>query len=320
MRRFDRIFSIRDHGIVSCIGLVLFVVLSVAGCGSGSGSNGGTSYSFKDPSGQPVKAVLKTTVPLAYAASVAMAAVTGTVPSNASTTGTCSSYPCSARVTITDNDSSMPLRLGDFGTITVYGYWTSPNDAILTVAFGNDAGSSPFPVHDIAVFPVSKSANKLTIVYASIDINATVQDPGTLPKTEIDLAFLKLNITPSTDAHQNVNLDAWVVQTDDKNTTDVADDTYSISGGGEYIETSAGSASVLQLGMATVVMGPGCDLNPGSGFAVQNELASASSDLVLATAVLSFHSSCNGRASVDVGIGNYFPSTGTTIPLNLNTL
>lgn len=182
-------------------GVVFGFMAAVTGCSSSGGGND-TQFSFKDPSGEPIKAVVKTTVPLAYAASVAMSAVTGSVPPNIKVNSTdCTATPagCYAVITITDDDSSVPLQLTT-GTITVLGYWFSPTDAVLTVSFSGEAGSSLFPVHNISLFPVSKIVSSLKIVYANIDINATVKDPATLSSQELNAAFLKINLTPSSDA------------------------------------------------------------------------------------------------------------------------
>jgi hypothetical protein len=295
------------------------ILLTLAACTGGGSDQNVAHYSFRDPSGAPIKAVLKTAVPLGYAAAVAMQSVTETPPANAHVAGTCSSYPCSVIVTITDDNSSAPLQLGNYGTITVHGRWTSLNSAILTVSFGADAGSSRFPVHSVSVFPVSKTGSKLTVVYASIDIKAAFKDPGALNDVEIEAAVIKLNITPSSQARQNIGMDAWVVEADDNNTSDdVSDDTYSVSGGGQYINISPGSDSILQLALADVVMGAECALNPGSGMSVLNEVAISSSNLVVAMAMLSFHSSCDGKAEVRAASGNYIFSMGDDIPLHLD--
>jgi hypothetical protein len=276
-------------------------------------------YSFRDPGTRPIKAVIRTTVPLAYAASVAMSSVTGSTPPNATIiSNTCTTSPndCAAVITINDDNSTVPLQLTS-GSITVFGYWSSPTQAILTVTFSGDAGSALFPVHNVSIFPVSKHNNSLLIVYANIDINATVRNPATLTTAERNSAFLKLGTTASNEASANVNMDAWVITADDQSTPDVSDDTYSISGGGQYIDAGSGSASVLQLGMANVVMSA-CALNPNSGYALLNELESSSSSLVLATALFSFHPACDGNAKVAGAAGNYLLANGKSIPLNLN--
>jgi hypothetical protein len=306
--------------------IVLGLITAIASCSSGGSSNN-LHFSFKDPSGEPIKAVVRTTVPLAYAASVAMSSVvTGSTPTNAAFIyNNCPTNPagCTAVITITDDDSSVPLQLtsAGTGTITVYGYWSSATQAILTVAFSGDAGSSLFPVHNISLFPVSKNGSSLEIVYASIDINATVNtDPKTWTSVETTAPFEKLKLTASSEASANVNLDAWIIDVDDAGTPgDFSDDKYNISGGGEYIDASSGSGSVLQLGMADVVVGPGCALNPVAGLAVINEVEASSSNVVLATALITFHSACDGNAKVTLATGNYLLANGKSIPLNLDS-
>ncbi len=300
--------------------LLLAAVIGWSGC---KGSNS-LQIAFKDPSSEPIKAVVRTTVPLAYAASVAMSAVTGSVPPNAEIlVNTCTTSPkeCSAVIRITDDDSSAPLRIASAGpgTMMVYGYWSTPDQAILTVAFSGNAGTTLFPIHNVSVFPVLKSGSSLKIVYAVIDINATTaKDPATLTSTEMDAAFVKINITASNEASANLDMDAWLIDRNDRGTEDVSDDTYTISGGGQYIEAGSGSSSVLQFGMANAVMGSDCVLNPNAGYAALNEIASSTSDMVLATALIFFHSSCDGTAKVSAAAGNYYRANGESIPLNLN--
>ncbi len=288
--------------------------LALSGCDGDSASD--YKQFFHDPSAEPVKAVIRTTVPLAYAASVAMA--------TACTTG--SVYPCNATVTITDDDSNFPLRLASSGTgtILVYGYWTSADDALLTVLFVNTyAGSSLFRVNQVSAFPVKKNLSGiLRIVYASVDIDVATgpvyPNDMSAPERDVKLGLIS-STTSSTEPSANINMEAWVVDVDDMNNAVFSDDKYTITGGGQYIETSTGSVSILQLGMANVVMGPGCETCPASGLAVLNEVASSDSQLVVATAALSFGTnSCDGRAKVVLGTGNYLLATGTYIPLSLS--
>ncbi len=304
-------------------GVVLGLILAVAGCGGG-GSNP-PHYSFKDPSGEPVKAVVRTTVPLAYAASIAMSSVTGSAPSNAAVIyNNCTTSPagCAAVITINDDNSALPLQFSSYGTITVYGYWISQDEAILTVVFGGSAGSSAYPVHHISVFPVLRTTTGFMIVYVNVDVDISTGpvDPATLtPEERLARIALLDTIQPSNDASVNVDMDAWVINVDNAGTQKVSDDAYRISGGGQYVEMGSGSASILQLGMVAVSVGPGCALNPTSGLAALNEVA-ASSSLVAATALLSFGPSCDGNSKVTLATGNYLLSNGDSIPLNLNSL
>jgi hypothetical protein len=293
--------------IFCCILFGCFLALS--GCDGDSASD--YKQFFHDPSAEPVKAVIRTTVPLAYAASVAMA--------TACTTG--SAYPCNATVTITDDDSALPLRFANFGTIIVYGYWSTADDALLTVLFVNTyAGSSLFRVNHVSAFPVKRTVSGiLRIVYASVDIDIVTGPvgPNDLSGTQpnVNLGLIS-STTSSTDPSSNMDMEAWIVD------VDAAGTTYTISGGGQYIETSSGAVSILQLGMANVVMGPGCEISPSSGLAAMQEVDSSDSQLVVAAAALSFGTNetnfCDGRAKVVVGTGNYLLATGTYIPLNLS--
>ncbi len=307
----------RRNGITAV--LLLCGSLLFASC-SGDGSSIG--YDFKDPSAEPIKAVVRTTVPLAYAASAAMSSVTGSVPPNAIVSySTCTATPsdCVAVVTITDDDSLVPLQLASgTGTMTVYGYWSSPNQAIFTVAFSAGAGSSLFPIHSVSIFPVIRSGSSLKIVYANIDVDVAVRDPGTLSPAERSTAFLKLNRTASNDASANVSMDAWIIDRNSMNTPDVSDDIYSISGGGQYVGIGSGSTSLVQLGAAGITIGPDCLLNPNAGFAALNELATSTSSVVSATALITFPSSCDGTARVAAATGNYLLANGKSIPLNLS--
>jgi hypothetical protein len=300
---------------------VLGLIVAVASCGSGSIPH----YSFKDPSAEPIKAAIRTTVPLAYAASVAMSSVTGSVPPNAAfLINSCTTTPtdCSAVITINDDNSAWPLQFSSFGTITVYGYWISPDEAILTVAFGNAAGSSLFPVHDISVFPVLRTATGFTIVYVNVDVDISTGPvyPANLTLAERQTQIALLNTQHSNDASVNVDMDAWVINVDNAGTQTLSDDTYSIYGGGQYIEAGSGAESALQLGMGAVAIGPDCSLNPNAGFAVLNAFENSSSNVVLANAVITFPSTtCDGKAMVLAATGNYLLAIGKSIPLNLTS-
>jgi hypothetical protein len=293
--------------LLSCMALGL--ILALGGCGSG-----GARDIFKDPSGAPIKDTVRTAVPLAYAASVAFASVAGSRPPNAWVSNRCPIYPCAAMVTITDDDSTMPLRLASLGTIRVYGFWNSPDKAILSVSFSGAAASDP--ISTVSLVPVSRSTSSLRVMYGGVNMTSTVTDPQTLSAAEIDLIYMRLQSTVSTEVSDNTSMDAWEVVRNDRGTTDVSDDTYSISGGGEYIETGPGSVSILVLAMAGVMMGPDCALNPTSGAYMVNEFSNDSPIGVVANAFIGFHSACDGKADVSLASGNYMLSIGKSIPLN----
>jgi len=277
---------------------------------------------FHDPSGEPIKAMMTTAVPLAYAASVALASVNGSPPSNVLSTNRCASYPCVALVAILADGQAPPLLSETYGSgqIVVSGLWNSPQAAILTVAFVDLlVGDSLVQVRSVSTFPMVVTPTGLRIVYASIDVNVASgpRAPTDLSPDQIDALFMRFAITPSSDPMANVGLNAWVVDVDDGGTPlDFTDDTYTVNGGGEYIEASDESGDILQMGVVGAAMEPNCALNPEAGLAAFNETGASTSDLpVLATALIGFESGCSGRAKVLVATGNYLLSIGKTIPL-----
>ena len=84
------------------------------------------------------------------------------------------------------------------------------------------------------------------------------------------------------------------------------DDSYSFSG----------------VGVANLVMGNNCKLNPTAGNAMINELEindnDSSSWFSLGSVVLDFDSTCDGQAHLRFGIGSYGPITDERVPLRFN--
>jgi hypothetical protein len=175
----------------------------------------------------------------------------------------------------------------------------------------------------VSAFPVIRTLdNDLRIVYAKVDIDIATgpADPNGLTQEKKEVQLELINITASDEPSVNMDMDAWVIEVDEKGTLDFSDDTYRVSGGGQYIEVKPDAVSALQLGMANVVMRPACEINPASGLAVLNETASATSQTVVATAALSFDtSSCDGRVKVIGATGNYLLSNGKTVLLDMGT-
>lgn len=313
------------------VGAFLLLLL-LPGCGAKDTYDQVTGF-FQDPDAAPVKTTLRTTIPLAYAASVAMAAVSGSAPANAHATNTCFSYPCPAVVTIDVNDQTpMPIKMGSTGKMVVAGLWTSSQNAILTVSFvdslgGNNlfyGGSSLFRVHDVSVFPVTKTSTGVDIVYADMDVNVSTGpvDPKGLSSAGIQTAQNKAaTIHASDEASANVGLKGWVVKVDQAGTpSDFSDDRYTVAGGGETLGASSASATVMQVAMAKTVMTPACKLNPTDGGAVINEIDASSAKVpVVATAVLTFNQGCSGNTKVFAATGNYLLAIGDSLPLHLDT-
>lgn len=305
----------RLKGILFCAALLVMVM---PGCGS---TDKYENY-FQDPDVEPIKATLRTTIPLAYAATVAMASVKGTPPANVRTSNTCSSYPCAAVVTIDVNDQTLPYKFGT-GKMVVAGLWTGENNAIMSVSFVDIyGGTSRFRVRDVSTFPVTSTLTGVNIVYTDVDVNISTGpvNPQNLSDEKTQAVQSRAGLRASDEPSVNVGLDAWVIKVDHAGTPgDFSDNTYTVAGGGEYVGTGANSAAVMQVAMGKTIMTPACTINPTGGAALINEIDASTTRLpVVATAALTFNPTCDGKAKVFAATGNYLLSNGNAIPLQLN--
>ena len=332
-------YRMNDERWLKVWSLLLFILITLtlilAGCGSGGSSSPihlpGLTINEHPPSIEPIKATVRTTVPLAYAASVAMASVNGMAPPNASVSNTCSSFPCAALVTIEWADQSLPIYFEPDGMILVAGLWTSKDVAILTVSFvDRHAGSQIFPITNVSTFPAINSSldpmdTAITIVYASIDINIETDPVYSIDLTdeEIQSEYERLLMEIPIDPTMSLGMDAWIVDVDNAGTVDeFSDDLYIINGAGQYVDLSPNSTSLLQLALAQTVVGPHCDLNPTEGLSVLQEIGVSSEEnsenVILGTAMFLFGSECTGEAELSFATGVYLGSNGLSFHLWLS--
>lgn len=310
---------------------LIFGTLLLLGCG-GSDAVDDLNNFFRDPNTEPVRATIKTAVPLAHVAAVSMAAVQGNRPPQVISYDTCSTYPCTALIKIELDPDNLPFANAAGGTVMVAGLWSSANQAILTVSFIDVQPGVPFfKVSKVSTFPVIATTTPVSgfrIVYADIDIDIDSEPDDTidLSDSEIQAEYDRLQASASSDPEVNISMDAWVIEMADAGTPTVfTDDSYTISGGGQYIDISAtsssSSAGIFQLGLVGVRVNRDCSRNPTDGLAFVQEVdagGGSGSLPVLASALLKFNGSCNGQVKVLIGLGNYFPSTGSSVALDLD--
>lgn len=307
-----------SHRIIKLLIVFILLTFSFLGCSSKEQID---KYS-QDPDTAPIKSIIKTSVPLAYASSVAMRAVLGDTLANVSVTGgACTAYPCSRLVTIYLAEGDLPFNYAQYGSINVYGLWSSPSQAILTTLFTDmNVGTQTFKISSIALTPVLASATGLEIVFANININIATT-PDQLSTAEIDSVYQRLNTSPSDDVEVSVGMDAWIIEVDNANTTSVfSDDIYKVTGGSQGITISGNGAQVIQLGLLRMTMAPECNLNPVGGEILLNQVEVSDTSHVIGQAFFSFDNSCNGEVKVALGLGTYFSATGKSYPLELNAL
>jgi hypothetical protein len=283
---------------------------------------------FRSPESEAIRMTVRTSIPLAYVANAAMAAVNGEAPPHTTVTNTCSSFPCTALVTVDKLESELPFTLADHAvSAVVAGLWSSAGAAVLTVSFvESPVGTETYQVTKISTFPVVESIlGGYKVVYADLDVNIAQESGDSIDLTDdqVQEEYDRTQITVSDDPEINLSMDAWVIEVHHNDSPhNPTDDHFLINGGGQYLYTTQTSADVVQLGMAGAEVSWDCATNPTRGLAVMSELEvdSGNNDppTVIANALIRFHDSCDQRADVIAATGNWLFATGDTIPLDFN--
>lgn len=304
---------------------ILLSLICFLGCGVDKGDD-----FFQPPNVEPIRATIKTAVPLAHVAAVSMAAIQGRALNNVLSADGCSRFPCAALIYIELFPNDLPFAFDAGGTAVVAGLWTSPNQAVLTVSFSEvEPGVPGYRVSMVSTFPVITTQTPesgFKLVFADMDINIAGDPDDSIDLTDpqIQAEYNRLENDVSDDPEINLSMDAWVVELADAGTPDVfIDDRYTISGGGQFLDVTAdhGATSdvdIHQLGMVRARISHACSHNPTDGMAFIQDVSTSSSLPILATALLEFRNTCNASVYVELATGNYIIYTGSSVGLDLN--
>lgn len=314
-----------------CVGFLLLCQLS--GCDSDvkdEFDNAKDEFDkfFNDPDPKAIETTLKTTIPVGYVASLALSAMAGNVAPNVTVVDGCSTYPCNGLIYI-DYDETiypMPIETNSNGEIIVVGFWTSENTAILSAFFTDiNLYTGTFILENVDIFPAARVGTQTKAVFADIDVNVGSDPifPITLTSDQISFELGRLNTIPPVDEHVSVEEEAWIVDVDNKGTSDdFWDDSYDITGAGQFIGASTSSGSIQQVIFLEVRMSHDCLLNPIDGVSIINDIEVAADETIfgqtLGTAFITFHPECNGKADITAAIGSYSGSFGDSMKLNLS--
>ena len=288
---------------------------------------------FQDPPVDPITQTIKTVIPVGYAASLAILDMKGyDVPYTKSV------KQKSATLLYVNTESNYPYKFKDdtYGQMIIAYVQTDENTALVSVFFTDmDVISGKFELKNVIAFPVILDAinNKITAVYASIDINLGSNfDIGIdLIPEEIDDNLEKLN-NKRTDSDLDgvkiaITQDAWIIDIYHQGTFDnLLDDKFKIYGGQQAIavedyETES-SVGALQMAMIDVDFSSECLRNPTNGYAFMQDVEVATStndnDIVFGHVFYEFTPDCDGRVLVDIATGNFLFSIGKELDLGLN--
>ena len=285
---------------------------------------------FQDPPVSPVTQTIKTVVPIGYAASLVAMHIKGYDIPNAKSQKTKSST-----ILTVDTSVDYPYKFkGDtYGEMIIAYVQTDLNTALVSVFFTDmDILAGTFELQNVIAFPVviDDINNKITAVYASMDINlgSNLFDI-VLTQEETDESLDKLNnqaINDKSEVNIGITQDAWIIEVFHNNTFDnLLDDNFKISGGQQAIavedyETES-SAGVLQMAMVGVDFSYDCLANPTSGYVFMQDIEVESStndtDIVFGHVFYEFTPSCDGQILVDIATGNFIFAIGDRLDLDL---
>jgi hypothetical protein len=314
----------------SSLAAVLAVALSLAGLGCHTA----LQDKFQNPDTNPVRKVLKTTMPLAYAANLTMAALDGHAPSNVrfTSTGDPHGAPFLLEITV---DAAFPLPQGieATGVVLVAGLVTRdslghPDFVLMTVGFGElNVSKGTFRLKDVTAMPVVVETDLVTgqrrlyAVYANMDVDtgANPRAPLQLDQHQIDLRYERYQRMRQFDYQRRTTLeqDVWILTVDDHDTpADASDDSYLVGGAQQYVEADD-TADLMQM-FLLLQMKPSCKANPTDGGGFLQNVKSGHDYLEAGQVALGVTGKCDGRMRFLAGTGSYLLLVDKPFPLHLD--
>lgn len=270
------------------------------------------------PDTEPLVAVVKSAVPLAYVVTAATAVMFGEDIGFAQANITCTEFPCAVRAEVIVSDDSTIRPYTSVTSAQVAALWQNPTQGVMVVLLSDGTfGSTHYQTQSIHSFPVSREGSNLLMVFADIDIDVVgeADDPAALAASEIAAEIERLGTPMPAEYEVALGMDAWIVEVfTEGSSNDLSDDRVFISGGGQYVAVDATAVNVYQLGLVDVEMNASCTLNPLGGLAVIQAVDTG--ELIFGQAVLNFNQACDGRARVVVANGNYIGTIGDYIDLH----
>ncbi len=285
---------------------------------------------FQNPDTEPLREILLSALPLGYAASIAMSAVRGESIPGVSVSQSCAGFPCNALVNIdVDSTGVVPPGVASTRTVVVAGLWSNDSLAFLSMFFADlDTGAAAFTLANVSTVPVTIENGAVRVVYAREDVNAGSDTVLTVSLTqdEIDAEMTRLETRPPADSSVTVDQEAWIVDADNGGTPGLlADDTYTVSGGGQFVEVGAEEAYILQITFLFVKTAAACLRNPFDGTVVSRNTGVTSSGQIgtkplIGTVIFGFHQACDGRVDVPLATGVYATATRHAFDLHISSL
>jgi hypothetical protein len=304
----------------------LFIVLIIASAGCERSKK--LNNFFQPAPVEPLADVIRTSIPLGYCATVAMADQMGfPIPYETVSPGSGFSL-----IRITPSDDYPMVYLEDYcQEIMILTFPADEDFSILSLFFIYDESSHPRArVFEIHTIPCMVMENNIKVVFAS-------QDVYLKDEVELDLHMGLMSIQIELERAENpkpetteaaVSQNAWIIDVDPSGTWNhFADDSYTITGGEQDVSILTGwrntETSMIQLAIMETQIQPDCILAPVNGFAVLSEIGvdtgprESVEDLVMGTVFYQFSTPCTGKVNIQLATGNYVTSIGKKVELGL---
>ena len=221
----------------------------------------------------PVDDIVGLSVPMGWAANLALAAHAGQELECASISDHCGEAGCLEEVTLEVSDECpLPILDGGEGTVAVWGTWLDEDRALLHFDFSDARADGQALIRDRVVGALATQHSRgVTVLWAWQGFSLDAAEVG---------------------SDQNL----WAVEVErDGEDADPWNDTFRIDGLSQVTGLDLGddfSRKVIQVALEGARFVPDCGLNPVSGNAVWHQVGQEA----VALQVLSFHERCDGLA------------------------
>jgi len=274
---------------------------------------------FKDPETQVLGKDIQASYAVAYSANVVLTEMAGSQLPNVTFTRSSHGYPCTTLAVIKSMNDD-PFLSNKIGQITIAGLWSTEDAAVFTIIFTNlNLNDAKYSVLGINTFPLVRQNGKTIVAYGAMDINLNPNSDAllslNLSNSEVESEYARANQNAPTDVYVAVSENGYVIDINNNNTMqNMADDIYTITGGGQAIELNNSSIGIFQDAMVGVVISSACPQNPSDGYALLKKLETGDNNaLVMGTIVIEFKASCDGQAKVTAGTGTYLECNGKSV-------
>lgn len=255
-----------------------------------------------------------------YAATIAMSAVNGYSQAHTSVQRSNPGFPCTAIIHINlDEYGDLPAD-----NLIIAGMWADANTAVLSLLFTNfHYGTNTFDLVGIETIPVLREDDYIHVVSANQEVRLNPDQESILSVDLDDWQFetelIRLDMPRPTDVYVAVSQNAYFIDVNTGGTlNNCDDDSYTISGGGQFIEIENQSIEIMQQAVVDVHISPSCTRNPQSGMALLRTTGLEDDGFPeLGTTVFKFYQNCRGKAEVVLATGVYVSVNGKKVSFEL---